>query len=73
MMDIKNWMIEDISKDLVTSLMNDYHLDLKEALDVLYNSDTYASLNRFENGLYSQSSVYIYDCLKSELTTGKIG
>jgi hypothetical protein len=72
-MDIKNWMIEDISKDLVTFLMNDYHLALQDALDVLYNSDTYTSLNRFKNGLYSQGSVYIYDCLKSELTTGRMG
>lgn len=71
-MDIKNWMIEDVSKDLVVFLMEDYHLDLPKALDVLYNSDTYASLSRFQNGLYSQSSVYIYDCLKTELATGRM-
>lgn len=71
-MDIKDWMIEDISKDLVKFLMEDYQLDLPGALDVLYNSDTYASLTRFENGLYTQSSVYIYDCLKTELAKGRM-
>lgn len=72
-MDIKSWMIEDISKDLVGFLMNDYHMDLPQALDALYNSDTYASLTRYENGLYTQSSVYIYDYLKTELSTGRMG
>jgi hypothetical protein len=53
--------------------MNDYHLDLPTALDTLYNSDTYARLTQFENGLYAQSSVYIYDYLNTELTTGRMG
>lgn len=72
-MDIKDWMIEDISKDLVGFLIKDYHLDLPQALDALYNSDTYASLTQYKNGLYAQSSVYIYDYLKTELSTGRMG
>ena len=71
-MDIKDWMIEDISKDLVLMLMEDQRLDLSQALETLYNSDTYSSLTHFENGMYTKSSIYIYDCLIAELTTGRM-
>lgn len=44
----------------------------KEALALVYNSDTYAKLLDYETGLFSQSSAYVYGIHSQELKTGKI-
>ena len=46
--------------------------DIRQALDELYSSTTFARLNDPECGLYYQGSVYIFQFLKSEIETGKI-
>ena len=48
-------------------------MDMQSAFDMLYNSDTYAILNRPESGLYFQSPKYVYSILDNELKTGKMG
>ena len=37
------------------------------AIDIFYNSQTFANLYNPQTGLYFQSSVYIYDILEKEL------
>ena len=44
-----------------------------EALDIVYNSQTYEKINDLATGLYYQSSGYNYDMLKHELKYGKVG
>lgn len=68
----QNWMVEDISKELVMLLMEEHHMDMREALRTLYTSDTYARLTETHNGLYAQSTAYIYEYLETELATGKM-
>jgi hypothetical protein len=53
-------------------LMEERGLSLHEALDTVYNSETYAKLTDPATGLYFQSSVYIYSYLDRELATGKM-
>lgn len=65
-------MIEEISKELILLLVEEYGMTLHDAFDVLYTSDTYARLIESKNGLYSQSTPYIYECLEHELLTGKM-
>lgn len=72
-MTIQDFMIEDISKEIVLLLMQDYNMDMKEALHTLYTSDTYSRLLDTYNGLYTQSTPYIYEYLQTELATGKMG
>ena len=67
-----NFMIEEISKELILLLVEERHLEMRKALDTLYNSDTYARLSNTKNGLYTQSTAYIYECLDRELLTGKM-
>ena len=69
----KQFLIESITKDIVSYLIEDYGMDLQTALRRFYNSDTYAKLLDERSGLYTQSSAYIYDFLKHELRTGKMG
>ncbi|MDE7413045.1 MAG: hypothetical protein K2N05_04535 [Muribaculaceae bacterium] len=73
-MKVKDIQIEldFLATDLIQMLMETYGWDMLKALDVLYNSTTYAKLSDPECGLYFQSAVYVFDFLKNEIETGKI-
>ena len=64
------YMKESASADLVEMLTQDFGMSMQEALDVFYNSETYAKLNNPATGLYFQSSKYVYSYLKNEPSTG---
>ena len=65
-------MIEEIAKELVLLLMEEHKLSMREALRTLYTSDTYARLTETHNGLYTQSTAYVYEYLENEIRTGKM-
>ena len=67
------FVIEELLKELALRLMEERGLGLKEALDAVYNSDTYAKVLDLRTGLYSQSTAYVYSFLEKERLTGKIG
>jgi hypothetical protein len=62
------FLIECLSTELAMMLIDDYGWDIAKALDVLYNSKTYAKLNDPKCGLYYEGAVYVYQFLKSELS-----
>lgn len=66
------YMNECMARDLVVMLVEDYQISIPEALDILYNSETYEKLQDTRTGLYFQSPVYVYDFLQNELKNGKI-
>lgn len=68
----ETFMIEEISKEIVLLLMEEYRMDMSEALRALYTSDTYSRLINLGTGLYTQSTAYVYEYLEKELTTGKM-
>ena len=61
-------MIETLTRELITRLMEERSLTMREAMDVVYNSKTYSALNNLDTGLYFQSPAYVYDVLAEELT-----
>lgn len=61
------FLVECLSTELVTMLMESYDWDIRKALDELYGSDTYTKLCDPETGLYYQSSVYVFSYLKNEI------
>lgn len=65
-------MQEDMSASLVQMLMEQMNYSMDEALDTLYNSDTFSRLQDSRTGLYYQSPGYVYSFLDNELTMGKI-
>ena len=67
------FMVDILTRDLISLLMERQNLDMKAAFDAFYNSDTYAALNRPESGLYFQSPKYVYSILENEMKTGKMG
>lgn len=64
-------MQEDMTADMLSILMEDRKMPMRDAMILLYNSDTYTRLQDAESGLYYQSPGYVLDCLDNELTTGK--
>ena len=72
-MDEKQLQIEDITAEMASWLMDEEKMTRQQALRAIYTSDTYAKLQDVSNGLFAQSTPYIYCCLQHELKTGKIG
>lgn len=62
----EQFMIECITTELTEYVMRDYHIGMKEALDIVYNSVTYSKLLNTNSGLYYQSPLLIYDIFKEE-------
>ena len=58
--------------DLVDRVMEDYHLDLVQALDVVYSSEVFRKLSDPATGLYKEDPAYIYSYLRDELGRGTI-
>ena len=66
-------MIEELVKELSLRLMSERGMSMREALDMVYNSETYAKILDLRTGLFSQSTVYVYSILETEILTGKLG
>ena len=62
-------MKEDICAELIALLMKDRHCTMSEAIDMLYNSDTYNRIQDQSTGLYYQSPGYSYAFLQQEFLT----
>ena len=67
-----DYQVEMLARDLVLMLMERRHMTMPEALESLYNSDTYLRIKDSHSGLYFQSVGYVYDFLDKELTTGRM-
>lgn len=66
------YMKEALVAEIVMLLVEKSGMDMKSALDYLYNSETYSKLSNPKSGLYFQSSGYVYSYLQAELLTGKM-
>jgi len=64
------YLKEGLSADLIEFLIRDYNIDVREAFDILYESDTYSKICEPLTGLYYQGSRYVYTYLQKELQTG---
>ena len=67
------FMIEELVKELALRLMDERGLTMRQALDTVYNSETYTKVLDLRTGLFSQSTTYVYSILEIEILTGKIG
>lgn len=60
-------MKEDLTASLAQILIEEKHYSIEEALNVVYNSNTFRNLQNTATGLYYQSVGYVYDDLQKEL------
>jgi hypothetical protein len=66
------YLVEGITKDIIAYLMEDNGCDLSTAIKEFYNSETFAKLSDEGTGLYIESSAYVYEILKMELSMGRL-
>lgn len=69
---INKYLVDRAVDKMTEYLIQDYNLKIDQALDFIYNSDTYQKLINNQTGLYVQSPAYIYQLLESEYKTGSI-
>jgi len=60
-------MKEDMTAALAQILIEEQHYSMEQALDVVYNSNTFRNLQNTATGLYYQSVGYVFDDLQKEL------
>ena len=58
------YMNECMMRDITMMVIEKYNVSLAEALDLVYNSETYMKLQDPRTGLYFQSPVYVFDFLQ---------
>ena len=67
-------MKDDLVKELANMLMsNDANISMEQALECVFNSETYQKLLDNKTQLYYQSAGYVMSYLQNELLTGKMG
>lgn len=70
--------IEEMKADLVIELANmlmnnNANISMNQALEYVFNSETYQKLLDNKTQLYYQSAGYVMSYLQNELLTGKMG
>lgn len=65
-----NYMKKYIARQLAQLLIERHSMSLEQALDTLYNSNTFEKLSKPETGLYYQSPLYVFTYLERELIQG---
>ncbi|MBR6590717.1 MAG: hypothetical protein IKK67_09725 [Bacteroidaceae bacterium] len=63
----RQFLIECLCEDLVPMLMEEYGLTDMEAINLLYQSNTFAKIEDPQTGLYYQGAVYVFEYLKEEI------
>lgn len=63
----ETFMIETLTREMIARLMEERSLSMRDAMDIVYKSRTYAALGNIKSGLYFQSPAYLYDTLLQEL------
>lgn len=67
---INKYLVNRAVDKMTEYLVHDYHISIEQALDFIYNSDTFQNLSNKETGLYIESPAYIYQLLDQEYKTG---
>ena len=63
--DKKNLMIELVTADVVSAIIEETSVTAQEAMKIFYNSDVYERLCDYETGLYRESGGYVYHLFKN--------
>ena len=69
----QDFLIQRLSADLTTILVEEENKTIEHALNIVYNSTTFEKICDIKTGLYRESAGYNYDILQDELKHGKFG
>jgi len=60
-----------VTRNVITFIAEDMKVDIKNAMEIFYNSVIFDKLQDTETGLYKESASYVYELFKSYSTTNK--
>ncbi|MCQ2122870.1 MAG: hypothetical protein MJZ25_01665 [Fibrobacter sp.] len=63
----QKFLINSIAAETIPMIVSDFGCPQEKAMDLLYNSKSYAALLNAATGLYFQSTAYFYEILRNEL------
>ena len=63
--DKKKIMIELITSDAITAIMEENAVSMQDAMRLFYNSEAFERLCDLETGLYRESGGYVYHLYKN--------
>ena len=66
-MDKKATLVEFITQDIIAKITQEKGLEIDQAMNEFYSSETFEKLQDYETGLYLEGTDYIYDLLLEEL------
>ena len=66
-MDKKATLVEFITQDIVAKITQEKGMEITQAMNEFYSSETFEKLQDYETGLYLEGTDYIYDLLNEEL------
>jgi len=58
-------MIDLVTADVISAIMEEDDVSLQEAMHIFYNSEVFDRLCDLETGLYRESGGYIYNLYKT--------
>ena len=58
--DKSDWLIDSLTKEIASFIVEDEGLEYDEALRKLYTSKTFEKLSDKETGLYREGAAYVY-------------
>ena len=67
------FLIDSLVEQMALWVMDDYHLSMIDALQLVYNPQLYEKITDVETGLFYQSVAYNYRLLKHEIAYGTLG
>jgi hypothetical protein len=71
-MDKIRYMINFVTTEVVSSIMEDSELSVQEAMKAFYSSEVFDRLCDTETGLYRESGGYVYELYKTEKEHGRL-
>lgn len=71
-MNKKKQLIEYITQDIVTFIVEDCQVEIDMAMNQFYNSAVFEKLQDIETGLYLEGSAYVYDLFLNEMENGRL-
>jgi len=63
--DKKKIMIDLITSDVISAIMEEDAVPMQEAMKLFYNSEAFERLCDLETGLYRESGSYVYNLYKN--------
>jgi len=71
-MDKVRALIEGMTQDVISYLVEEEGFSIKKAMDTTYYSEVFNKLSDTETGLYRESPAYVAALLKDEVANGKL-